>query len=927
MATYLSKPYQGSEYVSGVPIDLITKVGMTKQLKYDQNVQEIQGNLDLIGQQDIIKDSERDYVTQKLGEATNNLNSYGGIDLSDDRTANQLKSYSGQLLRDKRVYNAIADTKVIRQQMQQMADLKEKDQSQYADQNAKLFMDEINNYVNGEPGKRYSGQGYIPYYNYDKTYRDIAKQVQDNPDITREIKYITMPDGTIRERGTQEIKQVTKEKIAQALINSGDQKAIRQMQIDYQTSLPNKTVDGAVQELTAQKDSFLADLQEAKNYLASGLTDPKQLQMAQSMVDKIEGSAGQEGVIKQLDQQINNVKSTGDVTQYYSFPKFAKDYINGLATSFAQRQEGKIETDDLFLEDYKFQNQMQLEELKSGLKLQKAGIGNFGTSGGFLDTYTNTFFNIEKDPNHEANADYETIRSLMDGSKNADGTMTLTLGQGSTFLNVGKVLEAGGVQETNSAKVSGYSKISKAFEDWNKKRLTQGYTPKSQGSALAQGSGGLDALNLSNARWSGNNIAANYQEFLASNEGKALAAKIKAETGLDMNSATDKQNIETYMTSPEAQELVSLGNKVSTIRGQVKTRPMNGNNMFVGSDGQYYTKSQALLTQAQIEKATGGFDKLLSAGLIEATVNEDGSGTKGNPIVPLYAVPIIQKVEKDIESAYTNYMTSLNASDNFYFKNLPGYQQNFKNNFTAITRTRGLNRDQVISTAENNLNKVASQVGSDPRERNAFEQMRNKVNQAKQIITSSGVSSADYINALDYLNTISTFTTDNTTTSVSSEGAKSLETHPREAGQTVAEYTNNPTNIKYIDNKYFKQLGGVDSGIRGTDGGTFMSFPSLEQGFKAFQAQLFGAVDGTFNTRIYKPNLTVHEAMKKWSNFRIENGTEKGYDGDIYPEIKNKTLAQLTQDERNTLSAKMLNIENSKTYQTMVKKGIIKKLV
>lgn len=135
-------------------------------------------------------------------------------------------------------------------------------------------------------------------------------------------------------------------------------------------------------------------------------------------------------------------------------------------------------------------------------------------------------------------------------------------------------------------------------------------------------------------------------------------------------------------------------------------------------------------------------------------------------------------------------------------------------------------------------------------------------------------------------------------------------------GNDIATRTNNPGNLLYKP-VFGKLFGAVDSGIKQLDGsGTFAAFPDIESGLNAREAQMFGAVDGTFNTKIYKPTLTVDQALRKWSN--------NGYGGNIYPEIANKTLAEVTPQERKELLKRQIKAESGSMYRKLTEEGLLK---
>ena len=106
-------------------------------------------------------------------------------------------------------------------------------------------------------------------------------------------------------------------------------------------------------------------------------------------------------------------------------------------------------------------------------------------------------------------------------------------------------------------------------------------------------------------------------------------------------------------------------------------------------------------------------------------------------------------------------------------------------------------------------------------------------------------------------------------------------------GKTAAERNNNPFNIKF--GKFASKYGATQENKPALDGGSFATFPTVEAGLTAAKDLLLGTG--------YR-NLTVDAAMKRWSN--------KGYGGNIYPEIAQKKIAELSDIELDTLQKKQI---------------------
>lgn len=112
----------------------------------------------------------------------------------------------------------------------------------------------------------------------------------------------------------------------------------------------------------------------------------------------------------------------------------------------------------------------------------------------------------------------------------------------------------------------------------------------------------------------------------------------------------------------------------------------------------------------------------------------------------------------------------------------------------------------------------------------------------------------------------------------------------------AAERNNNPLNLKMgSGTQNFVDQGIASEGSEAKDGGRFLKFNDPEAGLNA-------AKEWLFTGKPYQ-GLTVHQAMLKWSN--------KGYGGNIVPQIADKKLAALTEPERNQLIQAMARAEGS----------------
>ena len=146
----------------------------------------------------------------------------------------------------------------------------------------------------------------------------------------------------------------------------------------------------------------------------------------------------------------------------------------------------------------------------------------------------------------------------------------------------------------------------------------------------------------------------------------------------------------------------------------------------------------------------------------------------------------------------------------------------------------------------------------------------------------------------------------------------------KRGGSDVATRLNNPRNLIYTP-VFTKLFGAKKSSTKQTDGkGYFAEFPSIEAGLKAAETQLFGEVDGVFQSDYYNANTDVNIALKTWSGGLNKDGTinSKGYGVEIYPELKGKTLSQITAAERRELQRRQIKAESGAMYKILEENGV-----
>lgn len=480
MSTYLSKPYEASQFQPGIPLDLIMKVGMYKQAKYDQNLSNIQESLDRIGQYNIVKDSDRQVIGEKLQGAVNKINEFAGMDLSDARTYNQVLGVTSSLYNDEDVYKRIAANRNYTEQAKAIQDIKQNHPEQYNPDNEALFLKQAKAWM-GDPTQTSFNDTYIPYHDTSKNEQALIKAVLEHPDTIQEINY--NKDGSVRDR--TERKFISTDKIMGVLNNGLSQQDIAQYRISYEANKDNYTmadVNKDISDKVKDNKDRIADLQytlDTKSPITS---------QAESLQKKIK-ELGEENVT--LEQQYNRIASSGNPLNYFTPTKYIKDRIYGIAANQSFSEQGETKADQYSLEDHKLGKDYELYKLKNQVdfeddqRRQAAGLlkGKYGdgsSTGGTSsapsdltqfhldDEYSTTTLNLAI--RKEATGSPRVVASYLNSpDKDPDaktGTFNITLDGENVAFNYASTLTSQGITVPDR-KAQGYILLNEQYKRSN----------------------------------------------------------------------------------------------------------------------------------------------------------------------------------------------------------------------------------------------------------------------------------------------------------------------------------------------------------------------------------------------------------------------------------------------------------------------------
>lgn len=345
----------------GVDVSAYATVGMYKQQQYDAGVSKVQGIIDNISGFDVIRDTDKQYLNNKVSDITSKVNQMAGADWSNKNLLGQVGSLSNEIARDKVVQDAVYSTSAIRKLQASQKEMKEKHPERYTPQAEWLDNQSVQSYLVNPKQEKYVGPSEAtPYYEYRETLDKKLKEI--SPDIKSYIDAY----GNFQYK-IDKFSQVKPETIQQVVdgffaTNPQFQKSA---QIDALYTYRNEDALSLSQRISEYSD---ANIQEYKNRIdefkkLNGIT-PNNLdgnQYAKSII------AQNEGIIKQLESSKNryiNALKEGKNLDQVKLTLFNEQLRNTAILTF-QKDNNEIElkeNSNAVYEDKRF-----LDYIKAGL--------------------------------------------------------------------------------------------------------------------------------------------------------------------------------------------------------------------------------------------------------------------------------------------------------------------------------------------------------------------------------------------------------------------------------------------------------------------------------------------------------------------------------------------------------------------------------
>lgn len=756
MSTFISPNFQQSQFISGIPLDLVIQVGSMKQAQYNQAVQNTQSMIDYYGQQDIIRPEDREVINNRLNDTVNNLNTFSDLDLSDPRVQSQLAGVTSRAFNDSDITSRIVNNRKARQFLNTIEDTKKNHPEQYNSANEADAMDQFNKWYNDPTNNKFEAT-YTPYTDIQKIQRDAIDPILKNPDIRNEIEWYTDANGNRVRRGEREIKEVTRDKIL-GVLQTMPESVRNQYLINYRQALKNYTTQDAVNDLRdeyTQTDNKIKQIQSQIN--TPGL-DSNTLASYNKILDDL--TTHKDRIAYTTQRVIDN----DDPGQYYTPNLYISNQLSNVADTYAFSQQGKLEDDFDYTNDAKFRNDLALANLNNQATMERVQYtANAKAAAKALASnqvnIANPMENIQLDLIDKG---YSTVntdegRSYFNGTGKTkdDGSFDINWNGRNIILAPAEDLT---IDQAAVAKKSiDYANLNKVWSKW--KQDNPYIVDPNQGPIPING------LTTEKGKERLNSLA--WNNFINSKEGKVVAAKFKQEYNTDLTDPSQLAEINTYLSSPQAQQELLFGKMLENAKGTANIKVATGVNMITVADGTPRLKATARFTGRQVKdmlNATVGGSKTLFGLGDSPGVNMFQELTSGSsPLLVkvsgededtgIYEMNVYLKPDNSLDKASENYIrTNLFPGDKATAEDVPLYIQH---NNEVISNTIKLNsllgNPNSPTFAANILTPLEPALLSSGLPQAQVDTIINKLEDYRKIAMNPNVSNEDRYKAKMYL--------------------------------------------------------------------------------------------------------------------------------------------------------------------------------
>jgi hypothetical protein len=392
MASFTDQIVAFNPYVSQIPVDDYVRVGMQKQLEYNQGVEKVQGYIDSVAGLEVIMPEQKDYLHQRVNNLQQEVGRVVQADFSKQQLVNSVGSLTSKIASDPIIQTAVASTQTYKQGIAAMKEAKEKGKSSIS--NEWDFNDQFQKWYNSKDiTARFSGS-FTPYTDVTGKVSKIIKdlepnsQIEDNPfkrgnhgEILMDRDGLPQIDWAMIEKGS---KSLTPERIKAAISANMTSDDLNQLTIDGRYSYRGQDATG-MKSITDQSYQYKLDqvndiIQGLMVQKATANNNPQlsaqidsQIQAYKDKASYYQNSYGQDMAMinNNLEAYKGQLYSSSWLNKFGDGYAYSQNSLTYKENPYFMAAERRRENDIKFNE---FKAKHELDLMQYGLEVERLGI-------------------------------------------------------------------------------------------------------------------------------------------------------------------------------------------------------------------------------------------------------------------------------------------------------------------------------------------------------------------------------------------------------------------------------------------------------------------------------------------------------------------------------------------------------------------------
>lgn len=331
------------------PLELYSKALQLKDARFKEGLSNLRNKYDSILNADLTNKTNSEKVRAGVENVMKTLSKTIVNDISLPENQAQIDGLFDPIIKDKDVIYDMAWTSNHRSELSKAESLSKTKPELVKPQNLEILYRAQEAYRSSDPGNRPEPTKFSPYYDFntiyngelDKIKKDVSLSVVKGKGLT-----IKGPDGTIYDLDDnnvtqQQITGIRAWKVEQMLwqrINQ-DPAALNQMRIDHEYNKNNGfySPESAIADIDSYTEFFTRRNKVYTDRLNSGYVDDNDKETFETDI-----KTGRQRI-----QELNDIKTAiktdpSKASEYFTFNKFVKDYVESKAKQYSHREDGLL---------------------------------------------------------------------------------------------------------------------------------------------------------------------------------------------------------------------------------------------------------------------------------------------------------------------------------------------------------------------------------------------------------------------------------------------------------------------------------------------------------------------------------------------------------------------------------------------------------